>query len=50
MVWQEARTVRERYVDKASTEAVLMQAVIGSIFAGSKILNEALERLRDDGG
>lgn len=47
MVWSEARFVRERLVDRQSTEAVLMQAAIVSSLAGGKHLKEALEDLRD---
>lgn len=46
-LWSEARFVRERWVGRTSTEAVVMQAAIVSALAGGKHLKDVLEDLRD---
>ncbi len=51
MLWQEAAIVRRRYVDKARTEAVLIQQAIVSVVSkeGGKAFANALRRLEEDG-
>ena len=46
-VWEEARYVRDRAADRMTTEAVVMQAVITSVLAGGKALENVLKVLRD---
>lgn len=47
VLWTEAQIVRDRINTRIATEATLLKAAVVDVIAGSRHLNEALERLRD---
>jgi len=54
MVWAEARIARRRWTNRIETDAVVMQAVVGTVMGGKKgvsHLKATLKKLREaDGG
>jgi hypothetical protein len=50
-VWNEARTARRRKVNALETDALLMQATIGSVLSkkGQAEFKRTLKRLRESG-